>query len=63
MTIQKNFKLSMAAIAASLLVAACGGGGGGSSKLACSPCKRCEHARDSNDAVRRNLDDASDLRG
>jgi len=29
MTIQKNFKLSMAAIAASLLVAACGGGGGG----------------------------------
>ncbi|SAK96109.1 allergen V5/Tpx-1-like protein [Caballeronia glebae] len=31
MTIQKNFKLSMAAIAASLLVAACGGGGGGSS--------------------------------
>ncbi|MDR5884115.1 CAP domain-containing protein [Caballeronia sp. LZ032] len=30
MTIQKNFKLSMAAIAASLLVAACGGGGGGS---------------------------------
>ncbi|WP_250518921.1 CAP domain-containing protein [Caballeronia sp. ATUFL_M1_KS5A] len=31
MTIQKNFNLSMAAIAASLLVAACGGGGGGSS--------------------------------
>jgi hypothetical protein len=31
MTIQKNFKLSMAAIAASLLVAACGGGGGGDS--------------------------------
>lgn len=31
MTIQKNFKLSMAAIAASLLVAACGGGGGGGS--------------------------------
>ncbi|MDR5806308.1 CAP domain-containing protein [Caballeronia sp. LZ001] len=31
MMIQKNFKLSMAAIAASLLVAACGGGGGGSS--------------------------------
>ncbi|WP_053572732.1 CAP domain-containing protein [Caballeronia cordobensis] len=31
MTIQKNFKLSMVAIAASLLVAACGGGGGGSS--------------------------------
>jgi hypothetical protein len=29
MTIQNNFKLSMAAIAASLLVAACGGGGGG----------------------------------
>ncbi|MCE4547643.1 MULTISPECIES: CAP domain-containing protein [unclassified Caballeronia] len=31
MTIQNNFKLSMAAIAASLLVAACGGGGGRSS--------------------------------
>ncbi|SAL01111.1 allergen V5/Tpx-1-like protein [Caballeronia fortuita] len=31
MTIQNDFKLSMAAIAASLLVAACGGGGGGSS--------------------------------
>ncbi|WP_250441989.1 CAP domain-containing protein [Caballeronia sp. AZ1_KS37] len=31
MTIQNNFKLSMAAIAASLLVAACGGGGGGGS--------------------------------
>lgn len=31
MTIQKNFKLSMAAIAASLLVAACGGGGGSDS--------------------------------
>jgi hypothetical protein len=31
MTIQKNFKLSMAAIAVSLLVAACGGGGGGGS--------------------------------
>lgn len=30
MTIQKNSKLSMAAIAASLLVAACGGGGGSS---------------------------------
>lgn len=29
MTIQKSFKLSMAAIAASLLVTACGGGGGG----------------------------------
>ncbi|WP_244818501.1 CAP domain-containing protein [Caballeronia sp. Lep1P3] len=34
MTIQKNFKLSMAAIAASLLVAACGGGGGSSSSSA-----------------------------
>ncbi|MFM0521800.1 CAP domain-containing protein [Caballeronia jiangsuensis] len=34
MTIQKNLKLSMAAIAASLLVAACGGGGGSSSSSA-----------------------------
>ncbi|MFM0051587.1 CAP domain-containing protein [Caballeronia grimmiae] len=36
MTIQKSFKLSMAAIAASLLVAACGGGGGGGSSGASS---------------------------
>ncbi|GJH17447.1 CAP domain-containing protein [Caballeronia novacaledonica] len=37
MTIQKNFKLSMAAIAASLLVAACGGGGGGGGSSDASP--------------------------
>ncbi|SOE91593.1 Uncharacterized conserved protein YkwD, contains CAP (CSP/antigen 5/PR1) domain [Caballeronia arationis] len=37
MTIQKNFKLSMAAIAASLLVAACGGGGGDSTSGSASP--------------------------
>ncbi|EKS72521.1 hypothetical protein BURK_003692 [Burkholderia sp. SJ98] len=36
MTIQKSFKLSMAAIAASLLVAACGGGGGGGSSSGAS---------------------------
>jgi len=37
MTIQKNFKLSMAAIGASLLVAACGGGGGGGGSSGASP--------------------------
>jgi len=37
MTIQKNFKLSMAAIAASLLVAACGGGGGGGDASPAAP--------------------------
>ncbi|BAO92999.1 CAP domain-containing protein [Caballeronia cordobensis] len=37
MTIQKSFKLSMAAIAASLLVAACGGGGGGGDASPAAP--------------------------
>jgi hypothetical protein len=37
MTTRKNFKLSMAAIAASLLVAACGGGGGGDNSTGTTP--------------------------